>query len=244
MAVAWSPDGRTLATGSVRSPTSNTVNLWDAATGRLERTLRTRYSGGKFYRLGWSPDGSLLVGGAIDYREWRSSGEPLFSHAGCPNCTPAWGFAWNPNGTMWGIGDESGYVWVYGTNGTLLGQVRNPAGNVDVMAWSPDGRTLAAANSLWTTGVAGLTPAGLTGPGRVLDLSWSPQGAELAATFLHDQRVEIFAMDGRHLVDLVGGGQAGPVAWSPNGALLASGSERGTVCLWNAAAWRTGTREG
>ena len=59
-AVAFSPDGTILATGSH----DQTIKLWDAATGRELATLRGHT--GNVYTVAFSPDGSLLASGSLD----------------------------------------------------------------------------------------------------------------------------------------------------------------------------------
>ena len=57
--VAFSPDGKTLATGSA----NGTVHLWDVATGRQTGALRTT---GAVYSVAFSPDGKTLATGSYD----------------------------------------------------------------------------------------------------------------------------------------------------------------------------------
>ncbi len=60
--VAWSPDGRTLASGDP----DGTVRVWAAEGGRLVHTLR-RHAGG-VQCVAFSPDGQRLVSGSEDHR--------------------------------------------------------------------------------------------------------------------------------------------------------------------------------
>ncbi|MBN1600056.1 MAG: hypothetical protein JW915_00540 [Chitinispirillaceae bacterium] len=57
--VAFSPDGKNLATGSK----AGTVRLWDCATGKMIKTLLTNFP---VRSVGFSPDGTTLFSGSSD----------------------------------------------------------------------------------------------------------------------------------------------------------------------------------
>ena len=60
MAVAFAPDGTTLASGS----RGGTVKLWDVKTGHWQRTLGAHT--GDVYAVAFSPSGKLLATGSGD----------------------------------------------------------------------------------------------------------------------------------------------------------------------------------
>jgi WD40 repeat protein len=58
--VAWSPDGKRLATAG----DDRTVKVWDAASGQEVLTLRGHSKG--VYSVAWSSDGKRLATGSWD----------------------------------------------------------------------------------------------------------------------------------------------------------------------------------
>ena len=53
--VAWSPDGKQLATGSW----DNSIKLWEANTGKLQHTVQGHKN--RVQKIAWSPDGKHLA---------------------------------------------------------------------------------------------------------------------------------------------------------------------------------------
>jgi WD40 repeat protein len=62
LSVAWSPDGRRLATGS----RDGTAKLWDSRTGQELLTLHAHKHAVDANPVAWSPDGRRLVTGTDD----------------------------------------------------------------------------------------------------------------------------------------------------------------------------------
>jgi WD40 repeat protein len=59
--VAWSPDGKLLASGSIHSSPHDTIRLWDPASGEVVREWGTDLGGVRL--LTFLPDGTLASGG-------------------------------------------------------------------------------------------------------------------------------------------------------------------------------------
>jgi len=248
--LAWSPDGQILATGAITFPRRETatpnptmpgiIRLWHA-DGMLLTTLTTQTTGGKFLNLAWSPDGSLLAAGAIDYRVWRADGTPVGTFS--LSSTPAWGMAWAPDGQTLAIGDENGTVAVFTAMGKEVVRFAHN-GSVTSVAFSPNGTTLAVSSNDFAVRLLALQdpraapqiadrqPSGPT-QWTASNVAWSPHGEQVLAA-ARDGTVHLWHADDTSLTVFTGcTGVLDVVGWSPDGGMVGAGSWDGSVCLWD-----------
>jgi WD40 repeat protein len=163
--VAYSPDGRRLATGGESGDTCNTcqpgeVKVWDAITG--EEVLSLRGHSGFIYGLAFSPDGTRLAvaTGCVDQQKkplpgevkvW-DLGEPggvspgrepltLKGHAGFVT-----GVAWSPDGSRLVSGgtDRTVKLWS-AADGKVIQTIKGIPAEVNAVAYGPEGKWVAAA---------------------------------------------------------------------------------------------------
>jgi len=235
-AVAWSPDGRLIATGS-----GDLIGIkgeaWivEAASGKhLARVAHD----GAVSAVVWSPDGRLIATGSLDKTARiveALSGKELarVAHDGAVLAV-----AWSPDGRLIAtgsfdlFGDKGETRIVEAASGKELARVAHD-GAVHAVAWSPDGRLLAIGSgdlsgskgeARIVEAVSGRELVLLAHDGKVRALAWSPNG-RLLATGSEDKTARIVeTASGKELARVAHDGAVLAVAWSPDGRLLAIGS--------------------
>ncbi len=235
--VAFSPDGRRLATGIY----GRAVQLWDAATGQELLTLKGHSD--SVQSVAFSPDGRRLATGSRDrsVKLWdAATGQEILTlkgHLGYVNSA-----AFSPDGRRLATGsrDRSVKLWDAATGQETL-TLKGHSDTVTSVAFSPDGKRLATGSGdrtvkLWdaATGQELLTLKGHSD--TVMSVAFSPDGKRLV-TGSGDRTVKLWdATTGQELLTLKWHlDPVWSVAFSPDGKRLATASGVRTIKLWDAA---------
>lgn len=228
-AVAWSPDGTSIASGSAPLPrlqwiqatnqqrqvaTMNsetgradaTVQIWNPRTGQRHLTYQGHRGG--VGSLAWSPDSTRMASSGLadaSTQVWNPlTGQRLSMHSNVTGArqaasTAIWALAWSPDGTYLAFGDASHHVGVW---------------NV-------------------ATGQIVVTYTRHRGP--INSLAWSPNGEQLASAS-SDGTVQVWdALTGQQQV--VYTDQTGPkraVLWAADGQSVLSAGSDGSIKVWQA----------
>jgi WD40 repeat protein/uncharacterized caspase-like protein len=238
--IAFSPDGKTLASGS----SDNTIKLWEVATGRELRT----FSGHLRFvtAVVFTDDGKTLASASWDktVRLWDAgTGKELRTLTGHSSFIDALAFTSDGRKLASGSDDKTIKLWDVAT-GNELRTLTGHSSLITSLAFSGDGKTLASGSGdktvkLWEV-ATGRELQMLTGHSQfVTCVAFSADGKTVASGS-RDQTIKLWeASTGRELRTLSGhSGFIRSVAFSPNAQTLASGSEDRTIKLWDVTTGR------
>ncbi len=227
-AIAWSPDGKLIASASTN------VQLWEASTGKTP---------GRGYRIASGSDDKTV-------QVWNAAtGKNITTYTGHAHILRGGSvkaLAWSPDGTLIASAghDKTVQVWHVATGGTVhtyQGHAHwRKGGSVNTLVWSPDGRFIASGSNdktvqVWeaVSGAYVFTYRGVTA--EVHAIAWSPNSKFIASGDTTG-RIRIWDVDtGNYLLTYVAHSAAvRGIDWSPDGKYIASASDDTSVQIWDA----------
>lgn len=251
-ALAWSPDGRSIAS----CDDDRFVSIWNAFQPSPSRIFSPG-SGldGVVNDLAWSPDGRVLAIASRDHiarlvqldaqpRWWQMLAISLGArvHAYEHHKSPVNALSWSPDGQRIASAEEKGavHIWNAHTREKLLTYYGHSAITEDV-AWSPNGSQIASCSLDHTVRVwSAVNKKNLwrwrpKGSFIVHTLAWSPNAHYLACgtnngvvrvwDIPHNRHLSIYQNHTRAVK---------AVSWSPDGRRIASAGTDGTIHVWHA----------
>jgi hypothetical protein len=211
------------------------IKIWDAMTGRLERTL-IGHEGYDVYSVAFSPDGKWIVSGANDtVALWDTSTGQIVRKFGTKS---AGSVAFSPDSNWIASGSADAKIWDVGS-GKLLRTFVGVAGSV---AFSPDGKRLAAGGSdqlikIWDTQSGDLVRTLGGFDTTVWSVAFSPDGKWLASGD-NNGALKIWDATSLELVHTLTWFRAvWAIAFSPDGKWAASANFDSSVVVWETAGW-------
>lgn len=236
--VSFSPDGETIAVGSI----SGSVHLLDAATGRQEQELEGHAGWVVIRGLSFSPKGDLLASASLDgtvhlWSTGTGADRGTLQQLGLRLL----GLAWSPDGQrLVTSSDTAGNIAVWNVSNQEVEQSAILAqGAVTALAYSEDGALLG------TGGANGSVKVHILADGRSVPLSGGAPTNQYIG-FLGENRLVAVSDGGSVVVITLTGstdvrqlegldGFALTIAVSRDRRLLAAGNEQGDVTLWDGA---------
>ncbi len=235
LSVAFSPDGKLLATGD----SNGEIRLCQVANG--EQIVICKGHTNWVVSLAFNPDGSVLASGSTDYtvRLWNvSTGQclqTLWKHD-----SDVWSVAFSPDGDLLASGsdDQTIRLWSVKTN-ECLRILRGHTNWVLSVAFSPDGLTLVSGSDdhairLWDISTGECLKIFQGHLDGIRSIALSPDGQTLVSGS-EDHKIKLWDVSSGNCVGTFQGhcDRVFSVAFSSRGDILASGSHDQTVRLWS-----------
>ena len=228
--VAFSPDGKTLASASF----DGTVRLWEVPSGKLLHVLTGHTN--TVHSVSFSPDGQTLASGGWEstIRLWDPSSGTLKRTLTSPGGVVG-SAIFSPDGHILAVGGGDGIVYLWNTTtwqleDTLTGHTHV----IDFMAFSDDGSMLASASRdetarVWNMHTRQHIRTFAEHSHEVFRVAFSPDGSTLASS-TRDEIIRLWDLNTGQLEGTVSGRS---MVFRSDDIVLAIGGRR--ISLWDTA---------
>ena len=247
--IAWSPDGKEIASGS----DDNTTKIWDATTGRNIITINGT---GFESSVAWSPDGSKLATGGVFFDEINPGNIYIWDIATGVKLknfdnNSVYSLAWSLDGKKIAAGVMNTIkIWDV-TTGSNIMTIKCHSEAITSVSWSPDGSKLASG----TPGIDGYVDIWNSNTGVNIknvsftttswtSVAWSPNGKNIAFASMNLIVIWDYMTNENDTTLIWQNGRWNPdtkwynasilsIAWSPDGNMLACGDDLGKIGIWD-----------
>ncbi len=242
--VAFSPDGKYLATGCRDVVTAWPINTKGrVVTMRHSRSILNLFGQSRdVLSVAFSPDGKYLAAGSADgtAQVWETNSWKGVTRANCKG--DVYSVAFSPDGKYLAAGSADNTARVLDVSTRKEVAIIRHEDEVNVVTFSPDGKHLATGSDDGTTRVweviSGRELARMVYGAPVYSVAFSPDGKYLAAGGA-DNTARVWDVSTRkEVATMRHEDEVNVVAFSPDGTYLATGSHDGTARVWEVISGR------
>jgi len=229
--VRFSPDGKTIATGSA----SGIIRFLDLEGQELPNS--PMYHGKTIREVNFSPDGKTIASASGDgtIKLWNLEGEELHTFTG--HSENVYSVNFSPDGKTIASASGDGTIKLWNLEGEELHTFTGHSGYISSVSFSPDGKILISGGGdkkirLWN--IERQKPQTFIGHlWEVTSVTFSPDG-QIIASGSEDETIKLWNLEGQVLKTFSGHTEGiTDISFSPDGHMLASASEDKTARIWN-----------